>query len=68
MTTYALNKYPFSLKFSDIIHTYEKFQNKIWLLVSLNRHKNIILRCMHINVTQHVVMKTPTCTKFNFFP
>ena len=30
----------------------------IWLLVSLNRHKNIIQHCVHISVTHEMVMKT----------
>ena len=30
----------------------------IWLLVSLNRHKNIIPHCMHIRVTYEMVLKT----------
>ena len=38
--TYVLNRCLFSLMFSDMIHTYEKFQKIIWLLVSLNRHKH----------------------------
>ena len=43
--------------FSDMIHTYENFNNK-QLLINLNRHKNIISRSVHIMVTHDMVLKT----------
>ena len=40
------------------------FKNIIWPLVSLNRQKYNSRR-VHIMIAQHMVMKMPTCIKFN---
>ena len=64
---YVVNRYLFSLMFFYMIHAYENVQKNIWLLVSFHRHKNITSRCEHIRISQHTVMKIPTCTKLNCF-
>ena len=65
ITNYVLNRDQFLLMFLNMIHEYEKFQKNICILVSFYRHKNIISRHVHTNVTQYTVVKTPTFIKFN---
>ena len=38
----------------------------IWKMIhAFHRQKNTISRCVHIRVVQHMVVKTPTCTKLS---
>ena len=69
---YKMIKYVMNRSVSINIFGYDTCRNMSFfgggVLVSFHHHKNIISRRVHINVTQHMVMKTQTCTNLNFSP